>query len=114
MSVVREADALPELPEVAVSETTICTLPIGTPTASAAICAITVCAPCPQSAPPAEVGGGRLEIGRPLPRAVVFRPTCFLSALLDDLANGHAFGAFGADRPDGVVGQYVLQPDFNR
>ena len=47
----REAEALPELPLVAVSESTSCTLLSGTPAASAAIWAMTVCAPWPQSAP---------------------------------------------------------------
>ena len=41
----------PELPVWEGSETTSWTLSSGTPAASAAICAITVCAPWPTSAP---------------------------------------------------------------
>ena len=51
MNVMREADTLPELPTVAVSDATTRTFSTGTPTASAAIWANTVCAPCPTSAP---------------------------------------------------------------
>ena len=47
----REAETLPELSLVAVSETSSSTCSNDTPTASAAIWAITVCAPCPTSAP---------------------------------------------------------------
>ena len=51
MKVRREAEALPGLPIVAESEVTIVTFSNGTPTAPAANCAMTVCVPCPTSAP---------------------------------------------------------------
>ncbi len=51
MKVMREAETEPEFPMVAVSDVSICTLSALTPTASAAICAMTVCVPCPTSAP---------------------------------------------------------------
>ena len=51
MKVMRLADTLPLLPVSAVSWTISSTCSIGTPTTSAAICAMTVCVPWPTSAP---------------------------------------------------------------
>ena len=50
MNVMREADTLPLLPLLAVSDTTSRTFSIGSPTASAVIWRITVCVPWPTSA----------------------------------------------------------------
>jgi hypothetical protein len=47
----REAETEPESPMLAVSEASRVTFSKGTPTASAAICAMTVCVPWPTSAP---------------------------------------------------------------
>ena len=51
MKVMREAEALPGLPMASVSEVTMVTFSNGMPSAPAAIWAMTVCAPCPTSAP---------------------------------------------------------------